>query len=518
MSISIKKLSFASTLAFLMSGLFLVASFSSLMLVEKFSTIPFNLFYLGVLSFCLASALEFRNIVKFFNRNYYWIGPRQIIRFIVLSFIAAFLMIISFERHLLYDWTAQQFYSLSKQNINFLQNRSFALTIIASRSEHRDFFETIERFSNSLIAEIPQLKMDWIDPVSQPSIIEQLKLRTIPCMIVHEGKPETNRIILGKSRLMPRDFSKQNRLRFLGEPALVQALVQLKNPQKIDIVFLTNKTSFEATKETTLLDESPTGYAALKDVLEQDGFDVRSGEKITDTTNPMIIFLPLNRVNENIETQLLIRSSKGLPTLLMLESQPYNPIPKFSQKYGVKFLLYPLIDHMRKFKNDLTLVAPFYQKHELTAGLSNQSEPIILQGASAFQITSGNAILKSSRISWLETDLNRLQGPQFDNKRDIKGPLKLMIEQPKNTLWISDQDFLNNRYMGLPGNRTFLLHITHFLSGQLNLISERGKTLEERHLGSVQQINRKFIVLIFLVMPSLCFLIAASLAWIKSRE
>ena len=90
-------------------------------------------------------------------------------------------------------------------------------------------------------------------------------------------------------------------------------------------------------------------------------------------------------------------------------------------------------DHMRKFKNDLTLIAPFYQKHELTAGLSNQSEPIILQGASAFQITSGNAILKSSRISWLETDLNRLQGPQIDNKRDIKGPLKLMIEQPKKT-------------------------------------------------------------------------------------
>ena len=59
-------------------------------------------------------------------------------------------------------------------------------------------------------------------------MIEQLKLRTLPCLIVHEGEPETNRIILGKSRLMPRDFSKQNRLRFLGEPALIQALVQLK--------------------------------------------------------------------------------------------------------------------------------------------------------------------------------------------------------------------------------------------------------------------------------------------------
>ena len=518
MPFSSKKLSLASTLTFLMSGLFFVAAFSSLMLAEKYSTLPFNLFYTGVLCFCLASALEFRNIVKFFNRNYYWIGTRQIIRFIVLSFIVALLMVISFERHILHDWTAQQFYSLSEQNIKFLQDRTFALTIVASRSEHRDFFETLERFSNSLSSEIPKLKIDWLDPVSQPSIIEQLKLRTLPCLIVHEGEPETNRIILGKSRLMPRDFSKQNRLRFLGEPALIQALVQLKNPQKIDIVFLTSKTSFNATKETTLLDESPAGYAALKDVLEQDGFDVTSSEKITDTTNPMIIFLPLNTVNENIETKLLTRASKGSSTLLMLESQPHNPIPKFSQQYGVQFLLYPLIDHMRKFKNDLSLIAPFYQKHELTSGLSHQSEPVILQGASAFETTSVNAILKSSRISWLETNLNRLQGPQFDNKRDIKGPLKIMIEQPKNTLWISDQDFLNNRYMGLPGNRTFLLHIAHFLSGQLDLISERGKTLEERHLGSVQQTNRKFIVLIFLIMPSLCFLLAASLAWLKSKE
>ena len=149
-----------------------------------------------------------------FNRNYYWIGPRQIIRFTVLSFIAVLLMVISFERHKLHDWTAQQFYSLGEKNINFLQNRNFAITIVASRTEHRDFFETIERFSNSLSSEIPQLKIDWLDPVSQPSVIEQLKLRTLPCLIVHEGEPETNRIILGKSRLMPRDYSKQNRLRF----------------------------------------------------------------------------------------------------------------------------------------------------------------------------------------------------------------------------------------------------------------------------------------------------------------
>ena len=114
-------------------------------------------------------------------------------------------MVISFERHKLHDWTAQQFYSLSKKNINFfrivilqLQSLPVALSIV--------IFETIERFSNSLSSEIPQLKIDWLDPVSQPSVIEQLKLRTLPCLIVHEGEPETNRIILGKSRLMPRDL------------------------------------------------------------------------------------------------------------------------------------------------------------------------------------------------------------------------------------------------------------------------------------------------------------------------
>ncbi len=512
------KLSMISTLAFVVSGLFLVASFSSLMLSEKFSAVPFNLFYIGVLCFCLACALEFRNIVKFINRKYYWIGPRQLIRFATLTFIAIILMILSFQRHILYDWTAQKFYSLSNQNIKFLESRNFEITMVASRSQHRDFFETMQRFSNSLISQVPKLRINWLDPVTQPSIIEKLKLRTLPCMIVHEDKPESNRIILGKSRLMPRDFSKQNRLRFLGEPALIQALVQLKNRHKLNIVFLAKTASYKATKETALLDESPAGYAALKDVLEQDGFEVVSSENMIETSNPMIVFLPLNRVNENIEKSLSNRASKSLPTLLMFESQPQNPIPNLSQKYDVKFLLYPLIDHMRKFKNDLTLIAPFYQKHELTAGLSSRSEPVILQGASAFQINTGSALLQSSRISWLETDLSRLQGPQFDNGKDIKGPLKLMIEQPKGTLWISDQDFISNRYLGLPGNRSFLLHIAHFLSGQLDLISERGKTLEERYLSSVQRTNRQFIVLLLLVMPSLCFLLAASLAWLKSRE
>ena len=113
--------------------------------------------------------------------------------------------------------------------------------------------------------------------------------------------------------------------------------------------------------------------------------------------------------------------------------------------------MHPVVElkEIGKFKNDLTLIAPFYQKHELTAGLSSRSEPVILQGASAFQINTGSALLQSSRISWLETDLSRLQGPQFDNGKDIKGPLKLMIEQPKGTLWISDQDFINNRYFNI---------------------------------------------------------------------
>ena len=169
-----------SSLAFVVSGLFLVASFSSLMLSEKFSAVPFNLFYVGVLCFCLACALEFRNIVKFFNRNYYWIGPRQLVRFAILTLIAIILMMLSFQRHLLYDWTAQQFYSLSNQNIKFLESRNFEITMVASRSQHRDFFETMERFSNSLISQVPKLRINWLDPVTQPSIMEKLKLSTIP--------------------------------------------------------------------------------------------------------------------------------------------------------------------------------------------------------------------------------------------------------------------------------------------------------------------------------------------------
>lgn len=511
------KITLVSTITFLCSGLTLVAAFGSLMLVDKFSPVPFNLFYLGTLLFCLACALEFRNIVKFLRRKYYWISSRQILRFAVTTLIAILLMVMSFDRKNLHDWTAQQFYSISDQNIDFLQKYKFELTIIASRTEHREFFETLERFTDSLQSRLPSLKIQWIDPIQQPSMIDKLKIRTLPCMIVHEQNIETDRIILGKSRLMPKDFRQENRSRFLGEPALIQALVQLKNPKKLQIVFLGQKTAFGSTPETALLDESPPGYAALKDILDQDGFEVSSAETIKKSSDPMIVFLPLNPLSEINLNALSKRLVEGLPTLLLHESQPINPLTELGQKYGIEFLRYPLIDHIRKYKNDLTLIAPYYEDHALTAGLSNRSEPVILQGASAFRSTTGSKLLISSRVSWLETNLSKLEDPRFDNSEDINGPLAIMIEHPHKILWMADQDFLNNRYLGLPGNRSFALHIAHYLSGQIDLINQRGKTLEGRYLGSVQQLNRQFIVIIFLVMPSLCFVLAASLMWLKTR-
>lgn len=508
----------ASTLIFMTSGLAFVAAFGSLLLVEKFSPIPFNLFYVGTLFFCLACTLEFRNIIKFLGRTYYWISFRQIIRITTTLFIAFLLMILSYKRHQLYDWTAHQFYSLNDQNVQFLKQHSFQLTVIANRVENRKFFETMERFTNSIKSQTPSTKIDWIDPIQQPSAIDKLKIKTIPCLIVHEGPPHNNRVILTKSRLMPRDFTKENRLRFLGEPALMQALVQLKNPSRIHLAFLSQSISFADKRDTSILDESPNGHAALKDILEQDGFEVLSSAEIKKTSEPMIIFLPSSPLNEQVTKGIERRITENMPTALLLESQPLNPIPKTFQKYGIKFLRYPVVDHMRKYKNDLSLIAPFYEDHQMTAGLSSRSEPVILQGASAFDITSGSKLLNSSRVSWLETDLRKLENPQFNLGQDQKGPLSIMIEQPKHIFWVADQDFINNRYLGLPGNRNFTLHLAHYLSGQLSLINQRGKTLEARHLNSVQQVNRQFIVLVFLVLPSLCFVIAISLVWLKSRR
>lgn len=518
MSKSQSTFTLASTLIFMASGLAFVAAFGSLLLVEKFSPIPFNLFYLGVLFFCLACALEFRNIIKFLERTYYWISFRQIVRITTTIFIAFLIMIVSHKRHQLHDWTAQQFYSLNNQNIHFLKQHSFQLTVIANRVENREFYETMERFINSIKSQIPSTKIDWIDPIQQPSAIDKLKIKTIPCLVVHEGLPQKNKIILTKSRLMPRDFTKENRLRFLGESALMQALVQLKNPSRIHLAFLSQSTNFSDKSDTSILDESPNGHAALNNILEQDGFEVISSAEIKKTSEPMIIFLPTSPLNEQIISYIENRITENLPTALLVESQPLNPIPKISQKYGIKFLRYPVVDHMRKYKNDLSLIAPFYESHQMTAGLSSRSEPVILQGASAFDITSGSKLLSSSQVSWLETDLRKLDGPQFNLDQDQKGPLSIMIEQPKNVFWMADQDFINNRYLGLPGNRNFTLHLAHYLSGQLNLVNQRGKTLEARFLNSVQQVNRQFIVLVFLILPSLCFVAAISLVWMKSRR
>ncbi|MCO4782215.1 MAG: hypothetical protein KC646_07780 [Candidatus Cloacimonetes bacterium] len=487
-----------------------VLGFCSLFILDTHDTFPIKLLYLFLSFLAFTLVLEYKKIVTIFSKSYHWFGLSHFYRSIGILSLVSLLATASYQSKHFIDWTENKTFSVHPDTHLFLKKFPIEITLIASSSKHQNFYNPLDTFLKNIQSQNMDITVKKIDPIQFPSFLDKHNIKSTPCVIIsYKGF----RQILKRYHFFVNTGGLQNKLKFTGESALLQAVIRLKESQKLNILYPQHS-------KISFLDDSPHGLSYLKTLLINDGFDVSINiEENLLTKDPLLVILDNKALSSDMEEKLITRANQSLPTIIYLDALPQNPIKQFCETFKLQVPGYIVLDPVKRVKDDLSLVSTTYSKHSINRGLHPKNNPVILLSATAFLGQDRyKKIISSSNFSWMESTLNPSIMPQYNQDKDFKGPLDYGLEINPKTLIFSDTDFLKNQFLQLSGNQTLLLNSIHFILGNSSYLTSRGKDLQTPRVKINKQDIRSFTIFILFLLPLLCLCICATLQFIQYRS
>jgi hypothetical protein len=487
-----------------------IGGFCSLFILDSHDTLPIKLLYLFLSFLAFTLILEYKKIIKLFSKSYHWFGLSHFYRSVGILSLISLLATASYQSKQFLDWTDNKTYSIHPDTHNFLKSFPIEVTLVASSTKHQNFYTPLNTFFTNIISQNKHIKLKIIDPIQFPSFLDKHNIKSTPCVIIsYKGF----RQVLKRYHFFVNTGGIKNKLKFTGESALLQAVIRLKEPQKLNILYPQHS-------KISFMDDSPHGLSYLQTLLVNDGFTVTiNKEDALSLDDPLIIILDNKPLPSEMEEKLITRTDKLLPTIIYLDALPQNPILNYCNKQKIQVPGYIVLDPVKRVKDDLSLVSTTYSKHAINRGLHPKNNPVILLSATAFLHQDlHKKIISSSNFSWMESTLNPTIMPQYNQDKDFKGPLDYGLEiNPKNLIF-SDTDFLKNQFLQLSGNQTLLLNSIHFILGNDSYLSSRGKDLQTPRINIDKQEIRTFTIFILFLLPLLCLSISATLQFLQYRS
>ena len=334
--------------------------------------------------------------------------------------------------------------------------------------------QLVDRYSRDK----PDLSLTFIDPDLQPEKTRELNIGPEGVILVeYQGHTE--------------------KLTFIDEPSLTNALLQLSTAQERWVTFLTGHG-----------ERSPDGIANFD--LGQFGKELAGrGIKAQSLNLATLPAIPDN-------SALLVMSAPTVPLLagewdiikrylqdggnLLLLTDPDNPFVTVLQQYlGVHPLPGIIVDGSSKLNgiNDPSfIVVSEYPPHPITQGFQTTTVYPVVAALEMDKQTDfkAEALLRSSDLSWTETGV--IAGKiRFDAKTlEKQGPLAfayaLTRTHHENTqqriVVVGDGDFLSNAYIGNVGNLDMGLRMVSWLIHDDRFINIPAKNATDKSLQLTQ--------------------------------
>ena len=365
--------------------------------------------------------------------------------------------------------------------------------------------QLVDRYSRDK----PDLSLTFIDPDLQPEKTRELNIGPEGVILVeYQGHTE--------------------KLTFIDEPSLTNALLQLSTAQERWVTFLTGHG-----------ERSPDGIANFD--LGQFGKELAGrGIKAQSLNLATLPAIPDN-------SALLVMSAPTVPLLagewdiikrylqdggnLLLLTDPDNPFVTVLQQYlGVHPLPGIIVDGSSKLNgiNDPSfIVVSAYPPHPITQGFQTTTVYPVVAALEMDKQTDfkAEALLRSSDLSWTETGV--IAGKiRFDAKTlEKQGPLAfayaLTRTRHENTqqriVVVGDGDFLSNAYIGNVGNLDMGLRIVSWLIHDDRFINIPAKNATDKSL----QLTQTTVAILgfgFLIVIPLLLIGTGFFIWRKRKQ
>ncbi len=414
---------------------------------------------------------------------------------------------LSSRYHVETDLTANRSNSLSAPSIKILEKLPGPVLIrvlvhdATLRQQITDLLARYQRYK-------PDLAIEYSDPEKSPELSRKYQLGASGAVIVeYRGRHE--------------------KINYLDENSLSNALLQLANNQSLWISFLTGH------GERSLLgaanfDLGLFGEALLKRDIHPQPLNLAKIAAIPDNSSLLVLSEPRVALLDE-EIRLIKQYLQQGGNLLLLTEPDNSLLQPFLSALAIEKLPGQLASSQSSLygiDNPGFMLVNDYPRHPVTAGFH---EITLFPGAAAlhdrqnseFQI---RPLLSSGDQSWTETGpLN--SDSQFDaDSSEQTGPLPFAFaltrtqnNQSQRIIVIGDGDFLSNAYLNNVGNLELGLRIIHWLTHQDQFIDipprdTVGKTL---HLG---ELTLGLLGTFFLLILPALFLLAGFIIWRRRKK
>lgn len=412
------------------------------------------------------------------------------------------------------DLSQDQVYSLSTQTVQVLDEiKDEEVNIYAFFGEEQADRRELRRLLKEYAYEHPNLHFTFYDPDRSPAKTKHFQVTDYGTTVLEMG---------GR-----REKTKQ-----VSEEAITNMLLKLWHRETKTVVFATGHGGpvLEEKKQQNgfgLLNEAlvNANYEVTETVLARDGISKRTDLLILG--GPKVDLL--SRELEVVEKYL--RSGGNVMILIdPVVSGEGKLMRAFLMKYGIEIGNDVIVDKISKLYGAdyfIPLVTQ-YGLHSITKNFRLASFfPIARTVQKAEEVPEGITLVEiawTGAGSWAENDLTALSegSAAFEEDVDVLGPLTLAIaasgvEGEGRLVVFGDSDFATNGYIGLSGNRDFVLNSIAWLTGDEFAISIRPRERETTPLFLKASDQAFLFFLPVVIMPTFFLVVGTVIFFLRRR-
>jgi ABC-type uncharacterized transport system involved in gliding motility auxiliary subunit len=487
----------------------------------------------GAVLVVLHLILRWEDVSGLVGRRQMRYGANTFVLVLVVLAILGGINYVAARRAVRWDLTKGQRFSLSDQTTKVVSGLKDDVKITYFQKGRdlqrgQDRLKTYESLS-------PKIKVEFVDPVASPGKTQAYDVRgPWPILIVEKG---TNKEKITND----------------SEQDITNALIKVTRDRKRTVCFA------EGEGERDIEDSGDSGWSGAKAALGKNQYETKKvallrEKKVPDDCTVFVIAGPANDLlPEEIdavrsyvkgggrllagvdpETKVAYPNLTGL--LKEWNAVAGNDIVVDASGMGQLFGAGPLTPLALEYPyheitKDFRVATAFHMARSMEAGKAT------IEGVTA------QDLVKTSRDSWGETDLDLKKRPEFTEGKDKAGPVSLGVvvtvrgaapaptpapspagspapEAPKppegKVAAFGDSDFASNALLGFQGNQDFFLNVVAWLSEDQDLISIRPREPEDQRLTVSRQTQQNVAIVALILLPGL-FIVLGIATWWRRR-
>jgi hypothetical protein len=364
---------------------------------------------------------------------------------------------------------------------------------------------------------------------------ESLGVKAYGTVIVQHGEDRLD--IKDRALFRRRGSGKNQRLEFLGEAAVAQALGQLLSERVRPIYALTGH------GELDFDSSEPDGLSVLGELLAREGYALRALDLLRDSESggapqvpadaaAILLARPSVPLTETENRALEAFVSNGGAIVAMLDVG--SVVPQIVRRLGIDVPNGYVMDKLRVFPYDDRPVGR-YKRHPINTDLSEDELVTVFAHVAPLTIRKDAPksvrlmpLLTTSRDGWIERGGSLQRGsPIFDAGVDVGGKINMAIaaqglddkgrETGGRFVVLGDAEVLTNSLIGEgPGNATFGVNVFRWAIGDDERLSVVGRPTRVRNVTLTEK-DAKLLRWVTLALgPGLVILLGTAV-WVGRR-